>query len=374
LRILYFSRDYSPHDFRFLNSLAETGHEIFFLRLENCSRELEKRPVPYQVNQVPWLGGDKPVDWKDYFWLAASLRKVIRQIKPDVIHAGPIQRVSFLPALIGFHPLVSMSWGTDLLKETDQSAWMRWNTRFTLRHSDWLVGDCQAVKDKAASLGFSSELVSLFPWGIDLQQFSPQKEKGLRERLGWENNFIILSLRSWEPVYGVDVVVKAFIHAVREEPQLRLFLLGNGSLAPHIHQLIADNGLEDKVSFPGQIGQTELPVYYHNSDLYVSASHSDGSSVSLMEALGCGLPVLVSDIAGNREWIKDEKTGFLFEDGNVDDLTKKMLTLCRERKELAKIRSSARFLAEQRADWKMNFKVLLDTYDRVLMKTKSVKK
>jgi len=374
VRILYFSRDYSPHDFRFLNSLAETGHEIFFLRLENCSRALEKRPVPYKVNQVPWSGGDKPVDWKDYFRLAASLRKVIRQIKPDVIHAGPIQRVSFLPALIGFHPLVSMSWGTDLLKETDQSTWMRWNTRFTLQHSDWLIGDCQAVMDKAVSLGFPSERISLFPWGIDLQQFSPKKEIGLRERLGWENQFVILSLRSWEPVYGVDVVTQAFIRAVREEPQLRLFLLGNGSLASQIHQLVSANNLEDKISFAGQIGQTNLPEYYHNSDLYVSASHSDGSSVSLMEALGCGLPVLVSDIIGNREWIDDGKTGFLFEDGNVDDLAQKMLTLYREQKKLSQIRRSARDIAEQRADWKNNFNVLLSAYDQVAGYTKSVKR
>lgn len=374
MRILYFSRDYSPHDFRFLNSLAETEHEIFFLRLENSSRALEKRPVPYKVNQVPWSGGERPVTWKDCLRLAVSLRKVIRQIKPDVIHAGPIQRVAFLPALIGFHPLISMSWGTDLLKETDLSAWMRWNTRYTLQHSDWLVGDCQAVKDKAESLGFSSDRVSLFPWGIDLQQFSPKKESKLRERLGWEDQFVILSLRSWEAVYGVDIVVKAFIQAVKYEPQLRLLLLGNGSLAPQIHQMVSTSGLEDKVSFAGQIGQTDLPVYYHNADLYVSASHSDGSSVSLMEALGCGLPVLVSNIPGNREWIEDGKTGFMFTDGDINELAQKMLSACRDRKEHSQIRSSARVLAEQRADWNKNFKVLMAAYDQVVSNTKSRKK
>ncbi|HWQ46905.1 MAG TPA: glycosyltransferase family 4 protein [Longilinea sp.] len=373
MRILYFSQDYSPHDFRFLNSLAETEHEIFFLRLENTSRALEKRSVPYKVNQVPWVGGDKPVSWKDYISLANGLRKVVRQIKPDLIHAGPIQRVAFLPALIGFHPLVSMSWGSDLLKETDRNAWMRWNTRFTLAHSDWLVGDCLVVKDKAISLGFDPQRISLFPWGIDLQQFFPQKEQGLKERLGWEHEFVILSLRSWEPVYGVDVVVKAFIKAIQREAHLRLLLLGNGSLAPEIHQLVSANYLEDKVSFGGQIGQDNLPTYYHNSDLYVSASHSDGSSVSLMEALGCGLPVLVSDIPGNREWIELGKTGYLFTDGAADDLAQKMVEVYQQRAGITGMKKNARALAMERADWKKNFQVLLDTYEEVLRGTKSKK-
>ena len=55
---------------------------------------------------------------------------------------------------------------------------------------------------------------------------------------------------------------------------------------------------------------------YRAADLYLSASHSDGSSVSLMEALGCGLPVLVSDIPGNREWVTDGEQGWLFPDGD----------------------------------------------------------
>ncbi len=131
---------------------------------------------------------------------------------------------------------------------------------------------------------------------------------------------MILSLRSWEPIYGVDILAKAFVQAVREEPSLRLILLGSGSQSQTIHQIFDQAGLSEDIYWGGQVSQANLPGFYRAADLYVSASHSDGSSVSLMEALGSGLPVVVSDIPGNLEWIQDGKNGWLFEDGDVEGL------------------------------------------------------
>jgi glycosyltransferase involved in cell wall biosynthesis len=101
------------------------------------------------------------------------------------------------------------------------------------------------------------------------------------------------------------------------------------------------------------------------ADMYVSASHIDGSSVSLMEALACGRPVLVSDIPGNREWVEPGVNGWLFSDGDVDDLAGKILLAAEKRQELASMSISARKIAEERADWERNFPVLLDTYEAV---------
>ena len=198
MRVLYFTRDYTPHDHRFLSALAGTTHRVYYLRLERSSRQLEDRSLPAAIEQVHWLGGQKSFEWKALPSLWYDLRKVLGRIKPDVVHAGPIQSAAFLAALSGFQPLVSMSWGSDLLVEADRTRWMKWVTRYTLRHSRVLVGDCQAVRYKAVSLGYASERVMLFPWGVDLQHFVPGPADNLRRRLGWEEAFILLSLRSWE--------------------------------------------------------------------------------------------------------------------------------------------------------------------------------
>ena len=65
-----------------------------------------------------------------------------------------------------------MSWGSDLLRDVDRSAWMRWSARYTLGRTTVLTGDCQAVQEKAAGFGFPAERCVLFPWGVDLQRFT----------------------------------------------------------------------------------------------------------------------------------------------------------------------------------------------------------
>jgi hypothetical protein len=82
-RILYFSRDYSTHDHRFLTALEKTGHQIYYLRLESRGHSLEDRPVPSTVKQVPWAGGNRAVHLNDGFRLALDLKKVLKKINPE---------------------------------------------------------------------------------------------------------------------------------------------------------------------------------------------------------------------------------------------------------------------------------------------------
>jgi glycosyltransferase involved in cell wall biosynthesis len=90
-------------------------------------------------------------------------------------------------------------------------------------------------------------------------------------------------------------------------------MLGGGPLAGRIHSIVQNAGLIDRVHFPGQVNQAELPEYYRAADLYVSTSHSDGTSISMLEALASGLPVLVTDIPGNQEWVAEQgEVGWLF--------------------------------------------------------------
>ncbi len=172
MRILYFSRDYTTHDHRFLSALAKTEHQVYYLRLEGGGQVLEDRPLPPEIEQVEWAGGNDPATLKDGLRLLDDLRRVIRQVNPDLIHAGPIQRSAFLVALSGFHPLVSMSWGYDLLHDAQINPFWRWSTRYTLHHSAAMVGDCDTIRQLAISYGMPNDRIVTFPWGIDLHHFN----------------------------------------------------------------------------------------------------------------------------------------------------------------------------------------------------------
>ena len=388
MRILYFSRDYTPHDYRFLSALAGSEHCVYYMHLERRGQALEDRALPPQIEQVAWRGGQSPVRLKDGPQLLLDLKRVIHQIQPDLIQAGPLQRSALLVALAGFHPLLSMSWGYDLLIDADRNAAWRWATRYTLGHSDALLGDCDVIRQLAIAHGMAPEHIVTFPWGIDLEHFCPGGEARLSgspinssTSIAGDRSmpFSLLSTRGWEPIYGVETIARAFVRASHQFPELRLVMLGNGSQAPLLRHILTvdgtlsekktlldENSQIDRVMFPGHVSYTELPHYYRSADLYVAATHSDGTSISLLEAMACGIPVLVSDIPGNREWVTPGENGWLFPEGDAEALAQAILEAIGQRQSLPEMGRAARRLVEGRADWKMNFPKLFDAYQLAL--------
>jgi len=349
-RILYFTRDYTTHDHRFLSALAGTEHQVFYLRLERRGHALEDRPLPSQIKTIHWEGGKSPFTWSQALPLLLDLKRVIRKIQPDLIQAGPVQTAAFLVALTGFRPLVTVSWGSDLLVDARRSAWYRRVTRYSLAHSAVLVSDCQPVHDAAVAFGIPSERIVTFPWGVDLDHFSPHSntlEKPLFPPQT-EKPFVLLSTRAWEPIYGLDVLARGFVLAAHKIPELRLVMLGNGSLAGRLRSIFSDRGVAERVVFPGQIKQNDLPRYYRNADLYLSASHSDGTSISLLEAMACGCPVLVSDIPGNRAWVEPGVQGWWFKDGDPQALADGIQEAFKRSKDLSVMGSATPRLAKVR--------------------------
>jgi glycosyltransferase involved in cell wall biosynthesis len=359
MKIIYFSIDYCPHDHRFLSALSESEHQVYYVRLQRGPRQTEDRPVPANIEQVLWEGGKDIFRWRDLPKYVLGLQRIIRRIKPDLIHAGPIQTCAFIAVLTGFRPILTMSWGFDLMKDVHRGRWWEFATRYTLKRSTYFTSDANVTRDKAVEYGMNPKKTVVFPWGVDLTHFSPSSVVHRPS-----SGFTIFCNRSWEPNYGVDVLARAFVKVAQQRPEVSLMLLAGGSQGPVIRQILSSGGILDRVTFAGQIGQKDLPRYYHMADLYISPSHVDGSSVSLMEALACGLPCLVSDIPANEEWVFEGQNGWLFPDGNADVLAAKILSAIENRKLLPEIGVNARHTAEEKANWPENVKKLLEAYEK----------
>ena len=120
-RILYFTAITPPTTAASLSALARTEHLVYYLRLERRGHTLEDRPLPPEIQNVSWAGGQRPFHLRDLIRLLQDLKRVIGTIQPDLVHAGPLQSCGLLAALSGYHPLVSMSWGYDLLVGADRN-------------------------------------------------------------------------------------------------------------------------------------------------------------------------------------------------------------------------------------------------------------
>jgi glycosyltransferase involved in cell wall biosynthesis len=360
VRVLYFSDAYGPHDYRFLSFLVDSGWDVAFLR-RRAGVVAETRPVPNGVELLPALEQESGRPHRLGLAFLDRLRQLVDDLRPEIVHAGPLQSCAWLVARLGFPRLVSMSWGSDLMRAAGFGLG-RWQAAGALRMSAAFVGDCQAVRRRAVELGIDESRTVIFPWGVDLDLFRPGPVSGARHRLGWTDNLVALSLRAWEPHYGVDTVVEGFLQAARRTPKLRLILAGDGSLRAPLIDRIEASGLADRVWLPGYISYDDLPMLYHSADVYISGSYGDGSSVSLLEAMACGLPAFVTDIPGNREWVEAGRTGDFFEPGDVGRLVRLLVEAHDRRREMGPLGARARAIAEARADWTRNAPQLLEAY------------
>lgn len=363
MRILYFSLGYSAHDHRFLKAISDHSHEVFFVQLEGSKRQVEDRPVPENVHQVIWKGGRKPFQWRDIPGLTLDFRRLTREIEPDLIHAGPIQTCAFIAILSGFRPVLTMSWGFDLMEDVHKGWTWEFATRYTLKRSTYFTSDAKVTRDKAVAYGMDPNKTIIFPWGVDLEFFNVQTSNRSNVQ-----TFTLFCNRSWEPRYGMDVLARAFVKVAQQKENVGLILLNGGSQGNLLRSIFQKGDVLDRVTFGGQISQSDLPRWYHMADLYISPSHVDGSSVSLMEALACGIPCLVSDIPANQEWVSENENGWLFRDGNVDELANKILAAMNQHEKLPEIGAAGRRTAESRADWKKSSEALMSVYRSLVTK------
>ncbi|TLZ43410.1 MAG: hypothetical protein E6K19_07300 [Methanobacteriota archaeon] len=202
LRILYVSEDTTVHDLRFLRKIVDSGHQAWFLRTADAGLTNPSLDPAEGAHLVPWPSGVGAArEPRDMTRLVPAFKEILRRVRPDVVHAGPVPTTGYLVALSGFHPLLLMSWGSDLLMDRGEE-WLR-ATSLSLKSSDLLLCDNGVVRAKAQEIiSYPTERIVVLPWGVDLDRFAPGPDTlRLRDRPGWRGGFLILSTRSWEPVY-----------------------------------------------------------------------------------------------------------------------------------------------------------------------------
>jgi glycosyltransferase involved in cell wall biosynthesis len=371
MRVLYFSDNGSDHNRRFLEKIGSFGHEVFFLDSTGQEPRFVLPPGVLRVKPRQTFPRDVAPHTVEAF--LPELQSWLRELRPDILHAGPVQSCGYLAALSGFHPLVVMSWGSDLMLHAEKDAVWRHATEVALRGADGFACDCDAVRSAGLRYAtFSPDRIAQFPWGMKRGVFSPLGEKPSAWRPA-TGAVTFLCTRSWEPLYDMDVLLNAFVEAYARNQNLRLLLLGDGSLRPYILQFISHQKLAEVVTVRGEIQPSEMPQWFRTADVYVSCAKSDGTSISLLEAMATALPVVVSDIPSNREWIQQGENGWLASVGSSPDFADKLLLAASlSPGEASAMGERNQQIIAQRADWDRNFPLLMNLYERVVASPRDI--
>jgi glycosyltransferase involved in cell wall biosynthesis len=368
VRICYLSNVLYLHDHRFLRKLTAAGYETWLVAYRNDD-------IPAQIAEI---GGLNIIHVRPRFlrkiqkYLYGAkvfhFRQLLKRIQPDILHSGYVWKDGFLAALSGFHPHLSMPWGDDVLTQPDESRICRCIVKYTLSHADMITCDAERVKEKIAELsGYPPEKIVVFPWGLELGLFNPRVDGSpIRNELGWEENKVLIMNRQMRPKNNVACFIETLPAVVREEPDTRVLLLGSGPMENEIRELVRENALGPFVHFAGWVPIQDMPKYLRASDIYVSSALMDGSSMSLLEAMACGLPVVVTDIPSILEWVDDGYNGYVVPRRNSEALAAKILELLQDQSLGARMSERNVQIARQRADWDKNFATLERMYHRLV--------
>jgi L-malate glycosyltransferase len=370
MRILMVVSCVTAHDGKFVRSLSAAGHtvRIFSFHSKHVDPELTALPnvsLDYvHLNFMPRVQRFFPRH------LLRRLKRTLREFKPDILHGGNTWNESYLAALTNFHPFLVVPYGSDVLLDNDRSFMFRRANRIVFSRADWAAPDAQYVKRKImADYNFPEDRFTILPKGIDVESIArlrPAVRDAAREELGVKDAFVVAMTRNHEEVYGIDIFLRGIAPLLRDQKDVRVLMVGGGSLTKKFQDWTAEQGLADRFLWKGRVPQADLLRYLQAADLYVSTSHSDGTSVSLLEAMASSLPVVVTDVPSTLEWITAGTNGEVVPRGNSDALAETLRGAYHNRDKFALYGERNLAIVRDRGDWRRNFADLMQAYEQML--------
>jgi glycosyltransferase involved in cell wall biosynthesis len=231
------------------------------------------------------------------------IQRILKKIQPDVFHAQYATSYGITAALVNFHPFIISGWGSDVLISPKSSKILRFLLKWAFKRADAITVVAKHMVKAVYDLGVSSEKVHVITHGINPNLFYDQK-------LDKQEDFTLICTRNLEPLYNHIQLIDAFEISQKKIPQLKLRILGDGSMRHELEQKVLEQKLEKQVEFIGRVSQEEMAIELNKAHVFVTVSTTDGDVVSLVEAIACGNYCIVSDIPANHNWIEEEVNGF----------------------------------------------------------------
>ena len=241
---------------------------------------------------------------KNPYGFLKSLRKakkVVRDFKPDVVHANMFHAIFFTRLLRLFVKI-------PYLISTEHSNNFHGQVRRLCEHctdflSDLNTNVSQMATDYFIQKGvFSKKKSNAMYNGVDMHRFYKKRNSELRAELNIKNDdFVFINVSRFNEAKDHKTLLNAFKQVHRIKENTKLLLVGDGELHNEISELIEELQLNDSVILAGIRHNTE--DFYNASDCFVLSSVYEGFGLVLVEAMACELPVISTDCGGTREII-----------------------------------------------------------------------
>ena len=305
----------------FRKALTELGHNVFIFAQHQSNFE-DQEPF---IFRYPSLKLPMSVDIPAVIPVSPFIDRLIPPLKLNVIHthhpfllgqaAANIAEENDLPLVFTFHTQyreythyvpISQDVVQDFLKDA-VNIWLR----DFMKRCQHIVVPSKSMRDILVNEYDLKGPYTIIPTGIDLTPYQNADGTAIRQKHGWGSARVMISIGRLAKEKNWSLMLKATALVVKDYPNLRFALLGEGPQRRELENLAAQLGIAKHVDFIGKVPFEEIPAYLKAADLFGFASLTETQGLVTLEALAANLPVVAVDASGTRDIIQHEKQGLL---------------------------------------------------------------
>jgi glycosyltransferase involved in cell wall biosynthesis len=318
--------------------------------------------------------------WENLYALNAI--RIAKKNTVDVIHAHFAYPEGFVGVLVKNatrKPLVITCHGYDINTVPEIGYGVRLRKEYdalvhtALRRADAVISVSTRTKEKIVELGADPEKVFVILNGVDLELFRPPNERDtedlmeVRKRFEVsEDEFLILNARHLYPVYGIHYLIYAMKIITQRVKNVKLIIAGEGPLRKTLLELAQKLEVNKYVRFVGTVPRTLMPKLMQASSIYVNASLSDTTPISLIEATASGLPIVSSDVGGISDVVINGFNGFLCPPRDPKAIADIILYLLENPSEIKRVGLNGRKLSEERFNIERKIDKIVEIYRKLV--------
>lgn len=345
-KLCYFFRD-KGYD---ISVISLNDGEIEGVKVHSMSMEIENNNS--SISKIVYLKN------------ILKIRKLIRKIKPDILHAHYASSYGLIGSLINYKPYIISVWGSDVYDFPNRSFLHKSVLRYNLKKASLILSTSKAMAIETNK--YTDKNILITPFGVDINKFYPKAQ----ESKGEDKEIVVGTIKTLEDIYGIDILIKAFA-LVKERNvnmNIKLKIAGRGSKEAYLKELSKELGLEPFVEFLGFINQEEVAKQFRTFDVAVFPSLSESFGVAAVEAQACGTPVIVSNVDGLMEATSVGNTSLVFKKGDYKDLANKIENLLKDSNLKTTMGINSRKYVEENYNIEDNFNYIDRIYKDILQK------
>ena len=356
-RVVYLADAPYIHTRRWVRHFVERGWDAHVVSF---------RPAEIEGATVHHVDGFERIGKARYLVHARRVSALVRELKPDLLHALHLTSYGFLAGLSGVQPSIVSVWGTDVLEAPSLTPAHRWITRQALARAGAVTATGTRLAEATLPHMPRGKTVSVIPYGVELDQFRPQPRT---ER----TPLVIGSVARLSPEKGLEYLLRAvaLIYERADQqydakPQIEVALAGDGPSRESLEYLTAELRMDNFVRFLGEVPHEDVPAVLQSFDIFAMPSTWEGFGVSALEASAMKLPVIASDVHGIPDVIVHGETGILTPPRDIEAIADAISRLAGDAELRRTMGAAGRAFVERNYRWQDNAALMERLYDEMI--------